>query len=91
MQFLIWNQDSIKNTLSAIAKVIRSSQGDGWDGVLLATALPQSTTPKLQLTFDEWEDTCREHGFEYVDSEATGRNEFGGKSIVNNFSEISKC
>lgn len=39
--------------------------------------MPQSITPHLERGFEEWEDTCRELGFEYVDFEAKGRNEFG--------------
>jgi len=39
--------------------------------------MPQSTIPYLQLSCDDWEDTCRESGFEYIDAEAKGRNEFG--------------
>ena len=42
--------------------------------------MPQAVTPHLELSFDEWEDICREFGFEFVDAEATGRNEYGGKS-----------
>ena len=73
------DQASIKSVLSAIEQVIKASSGYDWDGVLLAVALPQSLTPRLQLSFEDWEDICRENGFEYVDSEATGRNEFGGE------------
>ena len=68
-------QESIKNVLSAIDQVIKAGCGYDWDGVLLAVALPQSTTPHLQLTYEYWEDICRDFGFEYVDSEAKGRNE----------------
>ena len=50
-----------------------------WDGAVLAVATPQSTTPHLQKTLEEWEGICSEHGFEYIDSEAKGRNEFGGE------------
>ena len=43
----------------------------------LAVAMPQSTTPYLEKPTEEWEELCIEHGFEYVDSEAKGKNEFG--------------
>jgi hypothetical protein len=55
--------------------------GYAWDGACLAVAMPQSTTPNLQKSTDEWEDLCRESGFEYIDSEAKGRNEYGGASL----------
>ena len=40
--------------------------------------MPQSTTPYLEKSFEEWEELCMEFGFEYVDAEAKGRNDFGG-------------
>lgn len=48
-----------------------------WDGTFLAVAMPQSVTPCLEVTFDEWDDLAREYGAEYVDGEGRGRNEFG--------------
>lgn len=39
--------------------------------------MPQSITPHLERGFEEWEDSCRELGFEYVEFGAKGRNEFG--------------
>ena len=65
--------------------------------MLLAVALPQSIIPNLQLSFEDWEDVCRDFGFEYVDSEAKGRNEYGGRScclsmftifLLNSFPEM---
>lgn len=55
--------------------------GLGWDGVCLAVAMPQSTTPYLEKSFEEWEETCQEFGFEFVDFEAKGRNEYSGVSL----------
>ena len=52
--------------------------GVAWDGACLAVAMPQTQTPYLDLSFDAWEDLARSKGFEYVDSEARGRNEYGG-------------
>ncbi len=40
--------------------------------------MPQSVTPHLQIEGEEWEDTCMELGFEFVDTEEMGRNQFGG-------------
>ncbi|KAH9877888.1 hypothetical protein J1614_003105 [Plenodomus biglobosus] len=69
--------DTIKETMQAIADVIESACGFGGDQVCLAVAMPQSTTPYLEKTGEEWEELAADHGFEYVDFEATGKNEFG--------------
>ncbi|KAF2126454.1 hypothetical protein P153DRAFT_297908 [Dothidotthia symphoricarpi CBS 119687] len=69
--------DTIKETMQAVAKVIERACGFGGDMVCLAVAMPQSTTPYLEKSGEEWEETCMEYGFEYVDFEAKGKNEFG--------------
>lgn len=68
----------IKETLQAIADVMEKACGYSSDTVCLAVAMPQSTTPYLEKSFEEWEELCMEFGFEYVDAEAKGRNDFGG-------------
>ncbi|PQE15574.1 putative small nuclear ribonucleo SM D3 protein [Rutstroemia sp. NJR-2017a BBW] len=65
-----------KVLLGNVAEVVKEGCGYMWDGVCLAVAMPQSTTPCLEKSFDEWEDLCQEHGFEYIDFESKGRNEF---------------
>lgn len=67
----------IKETMQAIADVIERACGYGGDMVCLAVAMPQSTTPYLDKANDEWEELCMDYGFEFVDMEATGKNEFG--------------
>ncbi|KAI9860748.1 MAG: hypothetical protein M1813_005671 [Trichoglossum hirsutum] len=69
--------EAVKNSLKAISTVVKRGCGYAWDGICLAVGTAQSETPHLQLEFEEWEDVCREFQFEYVDSEAKGRNEFG--------------
>ncbi|KAI9667487.1 MAG: hypothetical protein M1821_000303 [Bathelium mastoideum] len=69
--------DIIKSTLQAISDVRDHGTEYDWDGVCLAVAMPQFTTPHLGLPFEEWEDMCRDSGFEFIDAEAQGRNEFG--------------
>lgn len=69
--------DIIKDTMQAISDVIERACGYAGDTVCLAVAMPQSTTPYLEKTGDEWEELCMEHGFEYIDSEAKGKNDFG--------------
>ncbi|KAI9698705.1 MAG: hypothetical protein M1836_003815 [Candelina mexicana] len=69
--------ERVKETLRAIQTVVTKGCGYGWDGICLAIAMPQSVTPHLQLESEEWDDICMEMGFEYVDAEAKGRNQFG--------------
>jgi len=69
--------ETVKQTICAIADVIKKACGYGWDGTCLAVGMAQGVTPHLQLDNEGWEDFCRENAFEYVDSEAKGRNEFG--------------
>jgi hypothetical protein len=49
-----------------------------WEGVCLAVGMKQSATPYLEKSHEEWEDVCQEYGFEFVDFEAKGRNEYSG-------------
>lgn len=69
--------EHFQSTLKSISDVVDQNGGYGWEGVRLAVAMPQSTTPYLQKEYEEWDGMCGEHGFEYIDFEATGRNEFG--------------
>jgi hypothetical protein len=70
---------TIKYTMQAIADAIDRACGFGGDQVCLAIAMPQTTTPYLDMASEEWEDICTDTGFEYVDFEKTGKNEFGEK------------
>jgi hypothetical protein len=69
----------VRALLENVAEVVKEGCGYSWDGVCLAVAMPQSTTPYLEKSFDEWEEFCQEFGFEYVDFEDKGRNEYAGK------------
>ncbi|TVY20178.1 Increased recombination centers protein 6 [Lachnellula arida] len=66
----------IKELLQNVAEVVKEGCGYSWDGACLAVAMPQSTTPFLEKSFEEWEELCQDHGFEFVDFESKGRNEF---------------
>jgi hypothetical protein len=70
---------TIKDTMQAIADAIERACGFSGDQVCLAIAMPQSTTPYLDIPSEEWEDICTDTGFEYVDFEKTGKNDFGEK------------
>jgi hypothetical protein len=69
--------ETTREMMKSIQAVIEKAAGYGWDGTLLAVGMPQSTTPRLQMTFEEWDDVCGEYNFEYIDASAKGRNEFG--------------
>jgi hypothetical protein len=63
--------------MQAIADAIEHACGYGGDQVCLAVAMPQSTTPYLDIPSEEWDEICADTGFEYIDFEKTGKNEFG--------------
>ncbi|KAI5787150.1 hypothetical protein EDC01DRAFT_729238 [Geopyxis carbonaria] len=68
---------TIKSTLTA-AHALITACGPAWDGVCLAVAMPQSLQPHLDLPEDEsWDGLARDHGFEFVDFEARGVDEYG--------------
>ncbi|RAL59798.1 hypothetical protein DID88_000427 [Monilinia fructigena] len=75
----IWSKEFLapeaREVLTVLGAFIEGC-GYTWDGVCLAVAMPQSTTPYLEKSFDEWEELCQEHGFEFVDFESKGRNEY---------------
>ena len=74
--------------MQAIADVIERACGHGGDQVCLAVAMPQSTTPHLDMGGEEWEEISIEYGFEYVDFESKEKNEFGEKVGVPRVREI---
>lgn len=69
--------DAIKDVMAAIAKVVETACGYGDDHVRLAVAMPQSTTPYLDKSSEDWDDLCMEYGFEFVDTEVKGKNQYG--------------
>lgn len=69
--------DDVEAALKALSDVIEHSGGYGWEGMKLAVAMTQTKTPWLEKTHEEWDELCGAHGFEYVDFEAKGRNDYG--------------
>lgn len=41
--------------------------------------MPHSMQPQIEKSPGEWEDLTMEFGFEFVDFEAKGRNDYGGR------------
>lgn len=68
----------VKTLLEGVSQVVKDGCGYAWDGACVAVAMPQSSTPSLERSVDEWGDLCQQFGFEYVDFEAKGRNEYSG-------------
>lgn len=69
----------VKDLLAGVGRVVKDGCGLSWDGVCVAVAMPQSVAPKMEMSSDEWGDVCQDHGFEFVDFEEKGRNEYSGK------------
>ena len=69
----------VETLLEHVSEVVKEGCGYSWDGVCLAVAMPQSITPFLEKSLGDWEDLCQEFGFEFVDFEGKGRNEYAGK------------
>ena len=69
--------DTIKETMSGVKEVIDTHWKYSWDGVRLAVSMPSGIVATVNKSEEEWDDLCREEGFEYVDAAAKGRNEFG--------------
>jgi hypothetical protein len=78
--------EDVKEALKAISEVIEkasySGGAYGGEAVCLAVAMPQSTTPYMDIAKEEWEEVCQGYGFEYIDFEekataGKGKNEFG--------------
>lgn len=81
-------QSDIRDTLTAIHKVITHHQETASDRyttvdsepLLLVVGMSQSLRPLLEISNDEWEDLGLDcGGWQWIDSEATGKNEFGEK------------
>ncbi|KAG8631266.1 hypothetical protein KVT40_000406 [Elsinoe batatas] len=72
-------EDEALAGMKAIESVISKACGYNWEGMKLAVAMSPQTTKVASLTSsrEELEDLCMDHGFEFIDADATGKNEFG--------------
>lgn len=80
-------KDAAKDSIRAIADVIKKACGYSWDGTCLAVGMPQGITPHFKLDDEGWEEFCRELGFEYVDATTKGKNEFGEPTGIDRIRE----
>jgi hypothetical protein len=76
--------EKVKELLEAVGKVVRdgcggSGYGGTWDGVAVVVGMGNGMAGGLEREEAEWEDVCADEGFEWVDWEKKGRNEFHGE------------
>ena len=71
--------EEVEKGMKAVEAVVTNACGYAWEGTRVAVAMASRTPKSTQNTLDpeEWEERCREYGFEFVDAAATGKNEFG--------------
>lgn len=83
-------KDTIHTLLTTLSSIIVHHTSDAVDSysmsnepLLLCLGMRGSTTPRLEMSDEDWEDFCQESGrWEWIDGEAEGvaRNGFGGES-----------
>ncbi|KAK5167658.1 uncharacterized protein LTR77_007357 [Saxophila tyrrhenica] len=66
-----------EEVMKAIQEVSEEHAGYGADTVMLAAAMPAANGTALTAEQDEWDDTCMQYGFEFINYGAKGKNEFG--------------
>lgn len=71
--------EQIKATMEAIDGVINQACNYSWDGVKLAVALSNSKQDHNQdaSQLEELDDCAVDHGFELINANASGKNDFG--------------
>ncbi|KAL8931333.1 MAG: hypothetical protein Q9211_007043 [Gyalolechia sp. 1 TL-2023] len=87
--------ERIRATLAAIRSVLahHGATSEEYTAVdheplLMVLGMPQTRRPVRTMTDEEWEDLCRGcGGWEWVDSEARGKNEFGENVGLERFEE----
>ncbi|POS86850.1 hypothetical protein EPUL_001767 [Erysiphe pulchra] len=68
--------EEIENLLYCMAQVVKQTSSLLWSGICLAVAMPQTLTPHLEKNFEDWEFLCRKFGFEFIDFEMKGQNQY---------------
>jgi hypothetical protein len=86
---------AVGELLAAVRDVVEKWVDGGsvlaWEGVLVAAAVGNSVAGGEEaVVFDaeEWDGECAEYGFEFVDAEAKGVNEFGEKVGIERLREV---
>lgn len=75
--------------IKSIEDVITKACGYSWEGIKLAVATTSNTktTDPKPFSAEEWDDRCMEYGFEFIDAEAQGKNQFGEKTGMDRLRE----
>ncbi|KAL9591253.1 MAG: hypothetical protein Q9179_007907, partial [Wetmoreana sp. 5 TL-2023] len=84
---IITKKDNVRKTLATIHAILSHHRATSsnytaatvdTEPILLVIGMPQPLRPLLAFSNDEWEDLCQDcGGWEWIDSEAMGKNEFG--------------
>ncbi|KAK4980981.1 hypothetical protein LTR28_010244, partial [Elasticomyces elasticus] len=87
---IAWVEQSFRDVIRAVQWVVEEHCGLGWDGTLLAVALPAHIGAGTDERFDvaAYDKDAIDAGFEVIDSEATGRNEFGERVGMERLKEV---
>lgn len=79
----------VEETMKALQEVTEEHAGYGADNVMLAIAMPESKDagPMSKDAREQLDDMAIQYGFEFVESGATGTNEFGEKQGLERMKE----
>ncbi|KAL9603077.1 MAG: hypothetical protein Q9219_001441 [cf. Caloplaca sp. 3 TL-2023] len=88
--------DTIRTALSTIQRVLSHHRETSPnyalvdnEPLLLLVGMPQPLRPQLPVTDDEWEGICLDcGGWEWIDAEAKGKNEFGENVGLERLKEV---
>jgi hypothetical protein len=71
--------DKAEEVMRCIREVVK--RHDGGEGVSIAVAVhgKSGRIEETKMDAEDWDDRCIEHGFEFVDYAAKGKNEYGEK------------
>jgi len=74
--------DRFDKIIKSIEDVITKACGYSWEGIKLAVATTSNTktTDSKPFSAEHWDDRCMEYGFEFIDADAQGKNQFGEKT-----------
>ncbi|KAH9834282.1 sm-like ribonucleoprotein [Teratosphaeria destructans] len=65
----------VESIMRGVQAIVEEHGGVGGDGARLAVCMPPREG--VEVTVEAWEDACLDHGFEFVQYGAEGKNEYG--------------
>lgn len=85
----------VKELLEGVGEVVKEGCGLVWDGACVAVGMPRGEVGgdvKITgMSGEEWEGICQEQGFEWIDWEDKGRNEYSGMSPSFTLCRVDGC